>query len=351
MAKLDNLGAYAESLATQLGAFNVKKYLTSEALRVSRYANFTLHRFLGNYVGGEGMGSTPNFERLQQVADEFRVPYQLTLPTYLTGVARGIAAHTAAWTASTGGADNHGGAGYCKVAEYVGRASRGTDEMTFLDGANSAVNMEKFWRSLIIDSCENTLGTALWATAAPSASVLGGIPYAIDDGVTSDVYLGVSRADALNADLRAYVDSTAEPFSVEKFDLACNTISTRTIEGGGPALADTAITGLTIFGRCQSIARSFSQGNMNSDIGKVGFKHVELSGVMIGLDQRVPAGQFYVGDSRAWTVATNAKRGYVTLLDWGIDQTTIASFMFAFQNVIQVACKAPYTWYKFTNKT
>lgn len=351
MAKFDNLGAYAESLATQLGGFNVKQYLMSEALRVSRYANFTLHRMLGEYVGGEGRGSTPNFKRLKKVSNEVRVPLQMTLPGRMAGIARGGAAHTAAWTAAGAYADDHGGAAYVPVAEYVGRNAKGTDEVAFLDGSAGAVDMEGFWRNLVLDDAENTFGTALWATAAPAANVLGGIPYAVDDGVTSAVYMGVDRSIAANADFRSYVESTAEPLSPEKIDYVANYISTRTVPGGGAAIADTAVTGLTLFGRCQTIARSFSQGRMDAEFGKVGFKKVAIGDMVVGLDHRVPSGEFYLGDSRGCTVATNSSKGFVTLLKFDIDPTTVASYMAMYQSLIQVIFHAPYTWGKLTNKT
>ena len=349
MAKFDNVNAYSKDLGSQLGAFNVPKYLRGEALRVSTYRSFMWHRILGNYVGGEKPGDTPNFQRLKQVVDEYRVPVQLTLPTIFTGVARGGAAHKAAYVPDI--TDDHGGAAYFKVAEFVGHAHKGTDEVTLLQGSGTAVDYEKFWRNLVIDSFDNTVGGQLWGTSAPSDSVVGGIPYAIDDGSTYDVYGGIKRSDAANADMRGYVDAVVEPLEPRHFFTADNTIATRSCLDVGDAKVDTIVTGIDLYTKTQLIALSFSQAKMNSDAGEFGFKSVDFAGYKVGMDQRCPAGHIYFLDSRTFYGITNKNSGPLALLDWRPDQTLQAAWTAIWQAMIQVACIAPWCNYKMTGKS
>jgi len=348
LAKFDNLNAVSSDLGSQLGGFNVPAYLRGEALRVSTYRNFTLHRFLGAYVGGEPKGGTPNFQRVKNVVNEYRIPFQLALPGFFSGVARGGAAHKAAYVPAI--TDDHGGAGRVLVAEYIGRANMGTDEKSLLIGEGTAVEMATFWRNLVIDDWHNTLGTALWTAAAPTDSVLGGIPYAIDDGNTYDVYCGVKRSDAANADMRGYVDSTAEPLSPRHFFTADATIATRSFKDAGDARVDTIVAGTALYVRAQEIALSYSQAQMNEK-GQFGFTSVKFAGYEIGLDQRAPDGHIYFMDSRSHYMLVDKNDGPLALLDWGIDQTTVASYMAMWQSKIQHVCIAPWCNYKMTGKS
>lgn len=355
MAKLDNLGAYAASLATNLHALGVPQYINANAFRVSRKRNAILHMVLGDYEPGDKTGEMPSFKNLRKFGGngEYRWTIQIGLSSAIAGVARGGTAHKASATRDI--ANNLAGAMYGPVAEYAGKHWLGTDEIALLNGSNgSPQTAQSLLGNYIIDSWESILGTAVNATgasAAPAADVCGSIWYATSDGLSAsgesdhDVYCGLKRSETLNADARSYVDYTSKVLDATDVQR----LKMKVVKAGGSPKA--IVTTEDLWLRLWQISSSMSQYTPSDENSNVAFDWFKFGTSKVMWDHRAPTGNLLVTDPDIYQVVTHEVYGPMSIRGMMPDPLATSADVIMFNSWIQVFNLRPWQSAKATNKS
>ncbi|HMS54211.1 MAG TPA: hypothetical protein PKA27_02325, partial [Fimbriimonadaceae bacterium] len=118
-------------------------------------------------------------------------------------------------------------------------------------------------------------GTAMNTSAAPSRTVLGGYPYAIND---SNSYGTIDRSDSGNADYRGLVNSSFGDITIPKLDYEIGRVI---INGGDASYAN---CGLSVWSKIKTILQNYSTVTYDKDWAKFGGKWVQYAGTRFTLD-------------------------------------------------------------------
>ena len=180
-------------------------------------------------------------------------------------------------------------------------------------------------------SYENTLGTALHTSSAPSRTVFGGWEYAVADDNT---YGGIDRTDSANADFRAgYLNASTGALTLAKIATAQNTIVGN---GGTP---DVGVCGIAIYGKLQQLVQSYTHIVGDKDWDAFGGTWVRYGPTRFILDQRTSSGVMGILDSSSWVLYRND--GNFTRSGIVVDPSRVATYVLPWGSWAQLICLKP----------
>lgn len=149
----------------------------------------------------------------------------------------------------------------------------------------------------VIESYADTWATGLANStpATPSATALGTLSAAIDDGVTTATY-GIDRSDSAHTWFRSYVDSTPGPATLDRI----RTCKAKIKEARGKADLIAAPTALWV--KLASAVEGYTQVNYDKAWSEFGGDHVRYAGMTLIQEHRMSSTSVYVMTSAAWLV-------------------------------------------------
>lgn len=185
----------------------------------------------------------------------------------------------------------------------------------------------------------------LGSTNAPSASSVGGLDYAISDGVSTGetayaVYCTINRGDSANAQFRSGVATSVGSIALADLDTAQTAIM---VQGGTPKLA---ICNQTPYNGIKALLQ---EGERFTTVnGEMNFSgpHLIYSGINILLDPDCISDNLYMMDPEAFMWIENQEN--YTLSDVVLQSNTIGSFRGSAFNWAQAILVNPRLAYKLT---
>lgn len=313
--------------------------------------------FLYAILGKQETGATPDagvsFQRMEKITGKNIEVKLLGKLKSIAAVADGYATESVAGTA-TNTADYWGAAEFA-LTHYKDIHALPESEVDRYAGdeLKTANHLDQVFRMLVLSmenqwaSSSSTYG-GLWDTKNAARTTLGGVQWAVSDGVSSGEtayasYGTIDRSDAGNADFRAYVGTGTGDLTLNKIQTAQNTAIG---QGGMPRVAMAHTTPYT---KVQSLVQSYTHTVFEEDWSRFGGTWCEFSGMKFILDQRMPATILVGIDPESWVWYQRdidfTKQGVVHV------PTYVGSYVLNYGAWVQDVCVRPSSNFKLSGIT
>lgn len=287
----------------------INQFWNAKAITMIRRKNGLLYAALGKAEPGSEPLSV-KFAREQKVSG-INVQFNLlgalkSIATVADGYAAG-AGETSQWTGTVIPANTFGGA-TLPLVHYADAEYFPSSEIDRYQGNELRTRdwIQQKMEYLIL-SFEDTFGTALSTSTAavPARTQVCPWRHQISDGVssgeTSYQTYGLDRNDSGNADFRGLVTVSVGDLTLSKIQERINTALTR----GGQI--DIGLANTTLYGKIQSLVRSYVHTNYSADWDKFAGQYVQFGAVKFILESRMAATDVGLLDSSTWVFWNRTK--------------------------------------------
>lgn len=294
--------------------------------------NFTIKAMLGrSEVKHTPLGPAAAFKRLMGTDSVTGRKVEVTLlgklptPTTVSDGSSEVATATLNYTS-----DYWGAAEFDMFHYSYKHPVPGSEFVRFRGDELKTVNYLSKVQDLIANAYEKVWGTALWTSAAPSRTVFGGIPYAIND---SNTYGLVDRSDSGNADFRGIVNAALGNTTIPGLRLHQN----QAIANGGSP--DVAITGTTLYTKIQGLVDAYTFVENDEEWNSFGGDYFKVGKIRYGLDSYCPSGAIALLTSSTWQMRLAEDPFSPTGLVY--DPSRVSSWVIPTERWGQVICECP----------
>jgi len=318
-------------------AFN--RILNNKTLDAVRRRYGLMNRILGksDILGRDQKSQTITFERLERVDGVKKtIRFMGTAPsfTYPANTSAEIGAATVSYAEG-----KHGEAEFLLAHGSLHYAIPHS-EVTLVDGqSKKGASLMEEYMQFFMSGIDKELSAGVLSANAPSLTAIGGIVYAVDDGIANSSYSdygGLLRGASGNENFRSYVKTNAGEFTLE---LLQEGINQAVAAGGNPTICP---VGTSLFGKAQQLARSYQLVTTTRDEWDTfGGKYVNLAGVDFCLEggTNAPTDKLVLIDPTTWIFIMNSSGFKVDFHDapW---LTTSREATIEFW--VQLLCKEPW---------